>query len=531
MTRTAYPRSSRRKAPISNRKSDQEECKENNSPLKYLQVKKVTTKIKKSNKENASLTRRATPKMSTSTSSSFYDILSPRKKSSRQAKSATNSKNQVKNECNRNVLSDKTNKQTTTDTVTSPVQQSLRVPLLKTLENKNKILTQLAAVPKYDHENMVIHNVPVYKADVKIPFGVTKDTALDNKEAVYEFEVDENEEPVKKKKRKKRVYTKKNKIGPTALTINNIKYSSTESLVSLPEKTVTQNKKTTKNRKTNLKSFPSITSLTSTEETCSSINSIMSHPPSKCFGNKNTQSKQELSVLVESQSEQIVSPLNSFSNELGMPPLSSTSILATLQGLGVHSTSSHGIATLPTPMRCKASPHLTNVSTITSRTFLSSTPCKRVSQVVHDNSVFDESLDVSHTGKQSSGCAVKSPSIAKNGVANCFGFDELEEIDEPVSPIKKNNNLYSKTVGKTLAGHLTISQKVDISKPSAQEVIEMLKASIPKKKEKKVESKMNDIDKGNIDEPVLPCDDPDDDFVNTSFNKVTYSYCNIDYYK
>uniref|UniRef100_A0A1B6H1I4 Uncharacterized protein n=1 Tax=Cuerna arida TaxID=1464854 RepID=A0A1B6H1I4_9HEMI len=454
------------------------------------------------------------------------EVYSPVRKSGRHQKSSPSVQDEVlKNISERNVLCDKTNSLKTRGKVIN----KKNIEIIQTIENKKNTVYKIISVPDPNLSNSIQENfpdknnickgthIPIYKNKGLLEIGSESKTSPANKnEGVYEFEVDENEEPVQKKKRKKRVNPRKPKIGPKALTINNIKYSSTESLVSLPEKPIAQKKKPTKGATNNLKRCSSVVTLNDNEDTCYSIKSFMSHPPSLVSReNTNFKSKHQLSILQETQSEQCTSPVNmDFTNEHppdnnsdSPTPLNisansktnnnpSTSVLSNFSPnprCYVSKTSNKTNSNLSNPSgACQKSANDTlplqlsscsaNVSVTSTCNFLSSTPCKRTSLVVKNNSVFDDSCDLPHgIGLRPSTGFIKDASAYVNAsVDHCFGFDEPEELEEPlVSPIKGNIDLVPRKPVKILSWK-TEPNHVDIPKPSTQEVIEMLKASIPK---------------------------------------------------
>ncbi|KAG8252505.1 hypothetical protein J6590_055570 [Homalodisca vitripennis] len=474
------------------------------------------------------------------------EVYSPVRKSVRHQKSSSSVQDAVlKNISERNVLCDKTNSLKTRG---KDIKKK-NIEIIQTIENKKNTVYKIISVPDPNLSNSVQEDssdenkigkethVPIYKNKGLLDIGSESTALPENKnEGVYEFEVDENEEPIQKKRRKKRVNPRKPKIGPKALTINNIKYSSTESLVSLPEKPIAHKKRPTKGAKDNLKRCPSMVTLNDNEDTCYSVKSFMSHPPSLVSReNKNFKSKHQLSVLQETQSEQCASPVNIDlinerlpDNNLGSTtPLNisvnskknsnpSTSVLSnfspnprcyvsktsnkTNSNLSRHSEAYQKSAndTLPLQLSsCSA-----NVSVISNHDFLSSTPCKRSSLVVRNNSVFDDSCDLPHGMRLSTGFIKDASVSASASVDHCFGFDEPEELEEPlVSPIKASIDLVPRKPVKLLSWK-TEPNQVDIPKPSTQEVIQMLKASILKAATKQT-SDVFDISNHQCSSPTL----------------------------
>uniref|UniRef100_A0A1B6K9W7 Uncharacterized protein n=1 Tax=Graphocephala atropunctata TaxID=36148 RepID=A0A1B6K9W7_9HEMI len=450
------------------------------------------------------------------------DVFSPVRKSVRHHKYSPSLQDTLaKNTPERNVLCDKTNSWTTDGN--KPDRKHVQV--LQTVENKKNTLYKIINVPDPNgsgsaeksscgKENISSEShVPIYRNKELLEVeSESKTLPTQKNEAVYEFEVDENEEPVQKKRRKKRVYIRKPKLGPKALTINNIKYSSTESLASLPEKPIAQKKRPTKGTKANLKLCPVVT-LNDSEATCYSAKSFMSHPPSLILcENRNFQSKHELSVLQETQSEQCASPENvdSISDHLtetncnsSIPlnisacskennPISTCSHFSPNPRCYVSKTSNKsnsslihnsnsGQAIANNTLPFQVSSCLANSSVTSTHVFLSSTPCKRTSLIVRNNSVFDDSCDLPRGMRPSTGFIKDVSASGNTSTDHCFGFDEPEELEEPlVSPIKSNIDLVPTRKPVKLFSWKTEPNQEERHKPSAQEVIEMLKATIPK---------------------------------------------------
>lgn len=466
---------------------------------------------------------------STSVNNNEYSL----RKSERHRKSCYNTDDFIYNIINseintdtktkRNILSDKTNSPLAAVTKEHALSKSLEEKNKRTKGKKESINLCMNFNPSnksHEEKSDIKPHIPVYKAKIA-------DSKVDNacnvtnviKETVYDFdEIDENEEPVKKKKKKRKPYVKKPKVGPKALTINNIKYSSTESLVSLPEKPISRKKVNTKVGPS-CQSFQSVNNLNDTESTCSSVQSFMSHPSSYLPCNKQvSEKKNKLSILHETHSENLPSPIhessNSFSNavnppdvansELDTQPTNQSSVLP--KDINVTSETSFGLQQRCYPSKRSLSDHThsrisqcasandtllnqlshcsANISTGSSHDFLSSTPCKRGSLVVLHNSVFDDShqTDVLNRLKTSTG-------LIKEALENTvddkyFGFDEPEELEEPlVSPIKSINLPEPKILPRRqheLFGY----NEIEHPKLDPKEVIEMLKASIPKTKSK-----------------------------------------------
>lgn len=452
----------------------------------------------------------SSPKLTSVTTN--MEVYSPLRKSRRRPNAVPIKTNKTQSE--RNVLNDTTN--------------SLKPGL-----SKNNIFHKIITVPEpstsfnnynTDHEN----HIPVYKTACPLKSPNIVETIPGKNEAVYEFEVDENEEPVLKKKRKKRAYTKKPKTGPKALTINNIKYSSTESLASLPEKPIRKKKNTLVRPKCNIKPSSSVTTLNGS---CVSVPSFMSHPNLPLRDNIC-----ELSVLQESQSEQcptlestlLEAPISQSSS-------SSSAVPVTLS----HSHHSHfspnprcyGSKSGQTPnpynddqnvingfLSQQASSSATNLSS-SSHDFLSSTPCKRFSLVVRDNSVFDDS-----PGMGPSSALIQDASSLMAADDNCFGFDGPEELEEPLlSPIKNGIDLQPMRVLK----YVPKRNDWEEPKPSIQEVIELLKANIPKPVAKKDTTMF--VTSPHSSEPTSPTVVETDSPVFVKVLYYTLAFCNIVY--
>lgn len=379
----------------------------------------------------------------------------------------------------------KTNKDQSERNVLNDTTNSLKPGL-----SRNNIFHKIITVPQpstsfINNNTDHVNHIPVYKTVCPLKTPNIVESIPEKKEAVYEFEVDENEEPVLKKKRKKRAYTKKPKTGPKALTINNIKYSSTESLASLPEKPLHKKKNQFVRPKCNIKPCSSVTTLNGS---CVSVPSFMSHPNLPLRENIC-----ELSVLQETQSEQCPTLESTLLEApVSQSPSSSSAIPVTLS----HSHHSHfspnprcyGSKSGQTPnpynsdqnvngfLLQQTSSSATNLSS-SSHDFLSSTPCKRFSLVVRDNSVFDDSPGI----RPSSGLIQDASSLMVED-DHCFGFDEPEELEEPlVSPIKNGIDLQPMRILK----YVPRRNDWEEPKPSIQEVIELLKANIPKPAAKK----------------------------------------------
>lgn len=399
------------------------------------------------------------------------EIYSPIRKSRRHPNATVPIKSN-KTQFERNVLNDTTNSLLPGLSRNNIFHKIITVPQPSATLNNNNT----------DHEN----HIPVYKSACSLKTPNIVESIPEKNKAVYEFEVDENEEPILKKKRKKRTYTKKPKTGPKALTINNIKYSSTESLASLPEKPIRKKRNTFVRPKCNIKPCSSVATLNGS---CVSVPSFMSHPNLPLRDNVC-----ELSVLQETQSEQCPT-LESTLLEAPVPqsPSSSSGVPVTPS----HSHHSHfstnprcyGSKSGQTPnpynddqniINCflsqQASSSATNISS-SSHDFLSSTPCKRFSLVVRENSVFDDS-----PGMRPNSGLIQDTSSLMTEDDNCFGFDEPEELEEPlVSPIKNGIDLQPMRILK----YVPKRHDCEEPKPSIQEVIELLKANIPKPAVKK----------------------------------------------
>lgn len=519
MTRAQGIRSSKRKLVKSSQDTIPEYCKENSPSIlsqnsrRAAQAKKNLDDCKENTTSILSQNSRRGAQAKINVDDCKENTPSILSQKSRRAAQAENESDDCKENISPVVLSSssKLTPITTNEEVYSPLRKSRRRPnatvpiktnktqserkVLNDTTNsvkpglsRNNIFHKIITVPQpstifnnTDQEN----HIPVYKTACPLKTPSIVNVIPEKKEAVYEFEVDENEEPLPKKKRKKRAYARKPKTGPKALTINNIKYSSTESLASLPDKPIRKKKNTFVRPKCNIKPCSSVATL---DGSCVSVPSFMSHPNLPLRENIC-----ELSVLQETQSEQCPTLDSTLLEAPASQSPSCSAVPVTLS----HSHRSHfspnprcyGSKSGQTPnpynddqnyingfLSQQASSGATNVSS-SSHDFLSSTPCKRFSQVVRDNSVFDDS-----PGMRQSPGLIQDTSVSMVEDDNCFGFDEPDELEEPlVSPIKNGIDLQPMRILK----YVPRRNDWEEPKPSIQEVIEMLKANIPKPAAKK----------------------------------------------
>lgn len=502
MTRARCTRSSKRKPDASSQESLPGECKEN-SPLILSQL---SSKPKNFNKKIQAKENTPTEKNSTLFATSVVNkenVFSPVKKSVRTLKVKEQS-TITKFLTPKTVLSDRTNspglrpKQTNAKEIEQLEKQENEASCAPKL---TLFLKSNCAKPQIQNCSEANPHIPVYNTVSPLVTPKRKNLPPEKKEALYDFEVDENEEPMPKRKRKKRAYVRKPKVGPKALTINNIKYSSTESLASLPEKPVRQKKKG-KPTKCNLKTNLSTITLNNPEDSRVTVDSFMSHPSSVLLCKNSQEPRNELSVLRETISEECQDECPVIDNP--SPPITHcSSSISKPNSISV----SHHSHFSPNP-RCYSSkfsrtpnpsseilensylganitfPHqVSSCSANSSRApldFLSSTPCKRSSMVVQNNSVFDETGGSNASRLVRSGVGiVRDSSASANSTDKCFGFDEPEEIEEPlVSPIKSSIDLVKPQRHRVAPLRLHVDDPQP--KVSAQEVIEMLKATLPK---------------------------------------------------
>lgn len=493
MTRARCTRSSKRKEDASSQESLPEDCKEN-SPLILSQS---SSKAKNINKKIQAKEKAFTVKNTILNGSPVVNkenIFSPVRKSARSLK-LKEQDTIHKFTSPKTVLSDRTN-----SPGLRPNQVSTKkIEKKEKQQNENICPTKLSTFAKSNnvqHTSKADSHIPVYKTVSPLVTPKRKNLPPETKEALYEFEIDENEEPVPKRKRKKRAYVRKPKVGPKALTINNIKYSSTESLVSLPEKPVKEKKKRNQT-KCKWKPYSSTTTLINLEDSRVTVDSFMSHPSSVLLCENLPKPRNELSILRETISEECQDE-NPVQDNISPPITLSTSSISKSIPVNV----SHHSHFSPNP-RCYSSkfsrtpnpsseiiensyleanlsfPHqVSSCSANLSRPpldFLSSTPCKRSSLVVRDNSVFDESGNSNATHVRS----IVGIPAAENPADKCFGFDEPEEVEEPLlSPIKSSIDLVEPQRHRVAPLRLNVDKPQP--KPSAKEVIEMLKATLPK---------------------------------------------------